>query len=760
MNKKLYKSLLILTLCAYLLTSLVFSAQAQDIISTPTPVPTSTDFLSNPDIVTFEQLNLDEIQLIGPYDSSSFSFAIPSDWKLATGTMLNLFLGVSFNSKVLDEGLDGYKYPVVLGGGTLTVLVNNVVLQVMPLDENGEFEKQISIPLDAFSRVEPNERTIVRFILDSGELCYVNDQFNMFIHKNSYLALPHESIQPDTSLVNFPRPIYQNSFKEDTAVLVVPEQPSAGELQAALTVAASLGNASQNNMLLDITKINNLASEQMQANHLIFVGKASSLPLLKDLNLPQPSLDGQFQIGDVEDGVVQMINSPWSPAHVILIVSGNTDQGTIKAAQAISTGTLFPDISPNLSVVQEVQPDPVLSSQAIERTLSDLGYDGNEFTSRGIAGSSYSFNIPLGWTTTSEAYFELVFSHSALINYDRSSITIRLNDRSIGSIRMDDISANQSPSRAKVRIPASVMRPGENQIEVRVDLIPIDDCIPPGAGGLWVSVWPESLLYLPLEQKPINSASSVNLESFPLPFTYDATLGNTAFVLPQSDTEAWRGAVQLASYLGYQAGGSLTNLSVFFGDDFPVSERELYNMLIFGRPSQMPIISEINQSLPAPFSDGSDIAADTDLQVTYRISPDSPLGYVELIPSPWNSDNVLITVMGNTAQGVSWAANSFVDPKLSGQLAGNFAVVNDQQIMTTDTQSATVLVEGVSPDTTDTTSEPALVDSATPASPSIDRPGWVLPALYSTIVVALLILAVVLFNNWSRNRALRKGKDE
>jgi hypothetical protein len=183
MKKQISKISLTLLICIPLLMVLVNSAGAQTPTATPTSLPTSTlpptptlnptlvsslpsDVLqlANPDVVTFSQLRQSEIQLNGPYDSKSIYFIIPADWNLKEGIQLDLFVGVSFNSGLKDQGN-------VIGGGTLTVLLNNIVLDAAPLNDVGETEIKINIPVS--TALSNDGAMSVRFVLDSGTSCRI-----------------------------------------------------------------------------------------------------------------------------------------------------------------------------------------------------------------------------------------------------------------------------------------------------------------------------------------------------------------------------------------------------------------------------------------------------------------------------------------------------------------------------------------------------------------------------------------------------------
>jgi hypothetical protein len=702
--------------------------------------------------VTFEQLGQSEISLFGPFDGDSFSFMLPADWKITAGAQLNLSFGISFNTVVANQ-------PdfVRTGSGTLTVFLNGNVLDAIPLYEVGEHEVQIAIPIEDFEPFRDDDRMELRFNLDDRVSCYDifdNSHISVFIHEKSYFFLPHDFMKPDTRLENFPRPIYQDSFVEDTALMVIPDQPTAAEMQAIMTVATGLGSLSSNALLLDLTTLSKITSDQAASNHLIYIGNAESLRVLETLDLPQPIINGQHQIfeGSQDDGVIQMINSPYSNAHAILVVSGNTDQGTVKAAQALSTGVFFTTLSPNLSIIEEVQPVPVLASFPEDQTFEELGLEDRLFRNRGLDNFPFEFYIPPGYTVAFDAYIELVFAHSALMSYDSSGLSVSLNRRPIGSVRMSDSTAASSFNQVQISIPPTAVVPGYNLIEVRSNLVPIDYCTPPGFQGVWINLWNESNLHLPLTISPATSMENLDLAAFPDPYVADPTLGDTAFILSKDDLESWRAAVQIAAYMGANSRGPLTTITAFYGDDTLESVREKYNLITIGTPSQMPFVGEFNSALPVPFAEGSDtVPMGDNFQVTFRIPTDSPLGYVETMASPWNSNQAMLAILGNQPQGLMWAATSFIDPDLRSELAGNFAVINDRQILTADTRLSSQITTGPLGEEDIIVVPP--IDDTTP--PMAEPPEWILPAIIGLVSVIALIIVVALIRRWITSTARR-----
>lgn len=694
---------------------------------------------TNPGVITLAELGRTEIFLNGPFDTYQFSFGLPAEWKLIGGATLNLNLLSTFNT-VTQSGL-----PVAYGG-TLTVKFNRDTVAVLPLNEVGTFDYSIDIPsVDLISPRTDGEMEL-RFELNSGISCTANQHMNVVINPESQISLPYEEVPPSVDLIDFPRPIFQRTIFPDSALVVIPDRPTSMEVQSAMTVMAGMGNLTSNDLTIGLTKVGLLTAEQQQANHIIFVGKAASLPLLADLSLPLPLQGSNFLLTESEDdGVLQMINSPWSQRNAVLVVSGNTDEGTLKAAQAVSTGLIHANTAPNLAIIDTVQQTPKPNPLIAERSLGDLGYGQIVLNSRGIDSTNITFYIPPGGTVSNDAYFELAYGHSSLLDYGVSGIVVLLNGQPIGSVRFTDETAGVAVNKTRITIPPTVILPGNNQLEIRSNLEPIDICTDPNLRSLWASIWPESRLHLPFTQVQSGNVTAVSLDMFPDPFVFDSTLGNLAFIVQKDDMPSLQAMARVASYLGDRSNGSISMPKVFFDDEISAANLDQYNVIVIGRPSQMSIMDKLNSVLPVPFEQGTDLANNNLSQVIYRVPADAPLGYVELLPSPWNADNVVVAALGNTDQGVSLAASALVESPLRGQLAGNFAVVNGVRVETADTRLGAPVLDS----TVTTQEQPTIVEPILPTeSPvPVSQPQWILPAILVAVALIILIVIVVLFIN-------------
>jgi len=696
-------------------------------------------------VISLAQLQENEIFLKGPYDTFTVTFGLPADWKLTAGSQLDLHLLSALNAATPPEG-------PALYGGTVTVKFNRDTVAILPLYTIGDFDFSIPIPAYDMISPRPDGRMELRFELDSGATCTFNQNMDVVISASSQLSISHEDRLPDTDLINFPSPIFQGSIYPDNALIVVPDQPTAMEIQSATTVAAGLANLTSGNLNLELVTLGKLTAEQETQNHILFVGKAASLPEIAKLALPLPSQNGKFSLRDDPDsGVIQMVNSPWNPKNVVLVVGGNTDAGTVKAAQAVSTGIIHSGAFPNLAIVESVQDMDPSNSPIADQTLADLGYQQELLEGRGVDTTTFNIYIPPGTVLSSDAYFELNYGHSALLNYDTSGLVALFNGQPIGSVRFTDETSQHAINQTRITIPPSITLPGNNVLEIRSSLEPANNCTDPSLRGLWAVIWPESRLNMPFRAVQDNTLSILDLRMYPAPIIFDTTLGNTAFVIQKDAPGTWNNLIPIASYLGNQSNGSIYTPRVIFDDEISKDELAKYDLIVVGLPSKLSIMKELNDSLPIPFDLETNATRYTYSQVTYLIPSDAAFGYVELLQSPWNADNFVITALGNTPEGVISATTALFDAKLRGQLAGNFAAINGAKVQTADTRLGLPLEDVTVTETVVNPLEPQ-PQKADLSTPTIDRPAWLLIAIQAVVVLIVVMVLLVFMSQWRRSR--------
>jgi uncharacterized repeat protein (TIGR01451 family) len=473
------------------------------------------------------------------------------------------------------------------------------------------------------------------------------------------------------------------------------------------------------------------------------------------------------------DGIVQEIAAPWDQTRAILIITGLSDNAVSKAGRAMSFKTQFPSLQGAFALVQRKLVPLVGSTgnRGGERTLADLGYD-DKLLGGTVRSASYVFTLPGGWQRTDSSYLELYFTHSQRIDYAVSSLTVFFNDLPIVTIPLDKDTALNGY--IKANLPASQAQIARNQITVQSNLEPMNLCV---GTSEWLFISSESRLYLAQDDSDLG----LLLDSYPLPFSHRSNLEDVLLVLPSAPlSREWEEALLFAYALGGASGGSGFAPAVAFGDRLQ-SEAGLgdYHLIALGQPSRNWMLGRVNELLSQPFLPGLDQAAPNLDGVALRIPPGVSLGYVQLVPSPWNEDRALLAVTGTNEEGVSRAVHALVDEPW--RLRGNLALIQENQIQTIDTRPLTrggveTIVRTVVPGATSVvvTATPVSVAAGTPTStPSgtatptttsmvvptrvvntvpqeTPMPVWVTPLIAGA---AIIIVAILIFAFWqSRQR--------
>jgi uncharacterized repeat protein (TIGR01451 family) len=456
------------------------------------------------------------------------------------------------------------------------------------------------------------------------------------------------------------------------------------------------------------------------------------------------------------DGVVQELVSPWDQTRAILIITGLSDEAVYKASRAMSSESHFPGMKGPFALVREVRQLPEIppKPQATDLTFAELGYEDRVLRDSSQE-ANYYFSIPLDWRITDSAYLDLRFSHSQLIDYDRSFLSVLFNNDPIATIALsDETSLN---GRLKVELPPSLAHAVRaNKVSIRTEMASVDRC---ANLDNWFLLSSESRLHL--DHKGQDSRY-LDLDFYPYPFDWRSDLADVLFVLPpEPRLEEWEATLQLAAALGRAAGGSRLAPPVALGDIWPEAELTDYHLITVGRPSRNPVLRQVNDQLPQPFLPDSDLIEQKLDEVILRLPPEASLGYVQLIASPWNEARALLAVTGMTDEGIKWATDVLANKNWT--LKGNLALIEAGQVNAIDTRQLTrsglamAMVTAMPEMTPVATAEATTTTGPLPSSPTpgvyaseqtsigSNRPVWLILLVG---VAALIVIAIFAFVFW------------
>lgn len=708
------------------------------------------DIGENEATVTFADLGFRETSLISPYDATRLFFSIPPNWQLTPGGTVQLDYDVSLTGA--DAALIGTEQNPY--GGALTVSFNDQVIGTISLRDLGAQSMQFEIPANALTSVRQDGRHQLTVALGGQFSCLYDIRAVVIIRPTSSMNLFFEVSSPELNLSRLPAPFYlRNSLVPDSTLVVVPNEPDVMELKAAMNVMAGFGSIVGSDADFGLVAAGEVSEDMLADHNLIFVGRPEQFDFLSEISFPLGMQDNTFVNLPPEsetDGVVQMAISPWNESKVAMFVGGNNTEAVLKAAQAVSSGKILVYEDPTLAYVANVQllADSLPAVQ--DFTLESLGYESETLTGIGVESVQYSFNASKEQLRSPDAYIDLMYYHSGLLDYGTSSFTVELNNQVISSVAFNDES--EQLTTLQIKLPPGILRFGENRLSISARLLATTSCDSTGFSNPWLTISNQTSIHLPATVgADTDMPAQLDLKFYPNLFTTQSDLGDVAFVLSRDHPGMWRIAGRIAYNLGRAANPLISNIDAVYADDIPQPVLAENSLILVGRSSTIPLLSEINNQLPAPFDLASDTASESNMQIVYRVPAGMSVGYLELLNSPYSQERPILVLAGNTDEGVELAGNALLQPELSAQLTGVFAVTNGSQVATGNASSTFSVVGTLVPPDQAVVATPVPAASMPPAM--AEAPSWLVPLLIGSGIIVMLIIALVMINAVARRRA-------
>lgn len=703
-------------------------------------------------VFSFADLGLAEKSLFSPFGVSRILFSVPPNWKLTSGGTVTINFEAVLNGANFNSLSDGGSV-----GANFLVRFNEVVVGTVPVNATGSYSVQLSIPDEALVSKREDGRHILSIVFDAQLSCTYNLNAVITLKSSSSFDLLYESTSPELSLSRLPAPFYlENSLVPDSTLVVLPDSPAPEELQAAMNVIAGLGSMISNDYNVRLASAGEVTDSDLSVNHLIFVGLPEKLSILSGIKFTHPIENGGFvgvPAASADDGILQMALSPWNPTKAVLLVSGNSTDALLKAAQAASSSGIFVYEDPTIAYVSNVQSLPDALPFVENFSLEDLGYSTKTsglLTGTGSTSTTFSFYVTRDQVFTTEGFVDLAYYHSGLLDYGSSSFSLYLNDQ----VFFTNVFKEESEklTNLQIPIPPGILRYGENKLEVRASMLELPSCDSTVISDPWFTISDQTRINLPIAQSRNPSQSILrDLKFFPELYTTTSDLGDVAFVV-SSDPSTWKTAGLLAYTLGSTVQPAMSNLKVYYGDNIPDEVRADRSMIVVGKASDLPFVSELNDQLPAPFDLATNTASERQLQISYRIPEGQNVGYLELLPSPFNAERTILLVSGNSDVGVGISGTVLTLSDLQDRLAGIFAVTNGEFIATGNASSVFSIVgEGVpGAEQVITTPIPAPSQAA-----SVPIPVWLVPFMIISLLMVTTIVVYIVFSFIKKERLRR-----
>lgn len=677
--------------------------------------------------ISLEQLNRSNLTLRGPIDSDQVDFSLPYRWQLKEGGYFQLYYDLLFDA-VGQTSTPSDAARVFL----LEVYFDDELVAALNLQQVGR-NQSLQLPLPTTANTPDNNRHTLRFVLTTGRDCDTEGRTSFNINNLSFLHLEYGQLAPDLDLAAFPRPLVQELLAPEVISLVIPDNYTSADLSAVASLGAMLGQKTDNNILLNVLTTSQATPEQVANTHLVLVGTPQNNSLIADwyargLLPTQLNSDGAIVAAEepvfADDGVVQLAQTEATDP-VVLVVTGSTEAGVARAAQALSVRPTDPrfGFTGSLAIIQAInEVAETASEEAITvNTLAELGFRDTTIYGVGTQSKTVSFFVPSNWRLTDDPLLLLNYIPSALLEPEASALTVYLNNRPIGSTILDG--STEGERELLVKLPADEVLLGDtNRLRLEVTMDVAQPCTEPDLGLAWTRIKDNGRLQLAHIEVTQNDEPMVIRDPLtPLISRFD--LGNVWFALPETPTaNELNGMAGIAAILGDISRGYNFAPQVTLGaapEDAVLADA---HMVMVGEPERNSVIGLVNEELPQPFAPGSNEMQQKLGSVIFRLPQGFSLGIIETIHAPWNPHRAVTVATGTNAEGVSWALNALGNNDLSSNLDGNLSFVRQDQIEALDLNSQDVaqISLQIIPETVSRVTQAAEAASITTTAPAAD----------------------------------------
>lgn len=368
------------------------------------------------------------------------------------------------------------------------------------------------------------------------------------------------------------------------------------------------------------------SSEFADKKFVVVIGRYEQLPEKLTRSLSTTDLSKQALLQVIE-----------SDAQTILLVTSSNAELLVKAGRLAGNPDLLDQLSSNSKIVDSstVVDTPVTNlSKSVQLTQN-----GDRLTGMKHQERSYFISMPVNRSLASASQVNLDFRYAQNLDFDRSMVTVLVNNIPIGSKKL--VSALAEGDTLQVSIPLNAQVSGDFSLTVAFDLELINSgCVEPDQQMPWAFITKDSSLLMQTRDH-----TELLFNNYPYPYLRDGSFNQIAVALPrQQDEYTLLTISNLFNLLGQYAEGNRGDIH-FYEDTADFTELKKANMIAIGGYEDNKLIREVNDNLYFTYSeDGTGFKSNE--KITLDTEYGQQLGTLQLINSPFTVGRSLLAVTG------------------------------------------------------------------------------------------------------------------
>ncbi|KNZ42948.1 cellulose biosynthesis cyclic di-GMP-binding regulatory protein BcsB [Acetobacterium bakii] len=481
--------------------------------------------------------NFSDYSMKGLFSTSEQTFWVASSWDVQ-----NVLVHLEYRATPLaDTQLS-----------SMTVAINDTYFySFRPADNTGgRHGVDIEVPLE-FLKPGYNNIRIDGYMRTQDSLPCVDDVSEanwLDIFKESTVSVQYDKNAFTTSIESFYNRFYEvDALRYQESAFIISDSGNVAETNAALLGIAGISNQTiYDDGYFPLLSISDPSVSQIKNRIIMMV--YDQLPENYRSTVDQTGL-----LND-QDALLTIINEG-SDTNVLLITAKN-DIALINAGRMLGNPELMNQLISNTKVLGRIEN---IETQVYEEEtyIPFAGSQGTYYNGAFRQTKEFAVNYPANRSIADASEFYLNYRYSENLDFDRSLMTVYINDVPIGSrkLSMDKAGGDE----ATILIPNDIDISGSFQVKVTFDLEIKDLWCTLRQGEMpWAFLTPDTML-------KINSVASRDLifENYPAPFVTDYSLNDVTVVVPDKlDINAKSTLAKMFRVMGRYTKGNTGSLAV------------------------------------------------------------------------------------------------------------------------------------------------------------------------------------------------------
>ncbi|MHC1749263.1 MAG: cellulose biosynthesis cyclic di-GMP-binding regulatory protein BcsB [Cellulosilyticaceae bacterium] len=552
------------------------------------------------------------------------NFYISEKWDIKAINMKLLFS----NSPIINKDLSSitlsinnhYFYTTFIPESTMLIKTLDIVIPIEYIKEGLN-----SLDIDTYMRISDDK--------PCSDDATIANWFT--VDKQSSIAITYDVNKQYDSIAEFyERFIDVDTLRNKQSAIAISNQNDRDEMQAGIIGLLGIsGERLDKENIIKIFPMDN--REDIKGNHIIYISLYDNLmPNIKN------TISSEI-VKQLQDKVyLKLLEAPGG-SHILTITSKNGDllKQTVKI---LGNKELMIQYKKSENIIGY---DNTLRQEKLPKEeIKELTNAGEYLKGSFRQQKEFYINYPKSRSVTQGSNIYLRYRYAENLDFDRSLVTIYINDQPIGSRKLTKEKANKDE--VTLSIPTDLNISGNFNVKVAFDLEQKDLwCTVRNNDTPWAYISKESMIKIYSKEQPF-----MLFENYPYPFVKDNDINDLAIVIPDKpEAYIYEAISNITNMLGNFVSINGPNIEVKMSSQLDEIEKEK-NIIAIGTFNQNEFIKNLNPKLFFKFnSTGETLVSNEKIEIDKEYGKE--LGTLQFLRSPYNYEKGVMVVTG--ANGIA-----------------------------------------------------------------------------------------------------------